>query len=63
LKQAELERFHVGPDRCREVAAISLPEGLSQAALRIERRVGRDDALWRKLEKVMEKFRISVCQA
>jgi chromosomal replication initiation ATPase DnaA len=37
--------------------------GLSQAARRIERRVGADDSLRSKLEEMLEKLRISVCQA
>ena len=35
--------------------------GLSQAARRIERRVGTDSLLARKLEKVTKSLRISVC--
>jgi hypothetical protein len=30
---------------------------------RIDRRVSKDDAMLRKSEKVLEKFRITVCQA
>lgn len=37
--------------------------GLSQAALRIERRIGTDDLLREKLNRLAEKLRISVCQA
>ena len=55
----------------RNVDSLSLSElagflnrdlsGLSQAALRIERRTGRDELLRKKLEKVSETLRISVC--
>ncbi len=37
--------------------------GLSQAALRIERRTGTDDLARKKLEKVSEVIKTSVCQA
>jgi chromosomal replication initiation ATPase DnaA len=37
--------------------------GLSQAALRVERRAGMDDVLRGRLDRVSEKLRISVCQA
>jgi chromosomal replication initiation ATPase DnaA len=37
--------------------------GLSQAALRIERRAGADDLLSRKLDRMMTSLGISVCQA
>ncbi len=57
----------------RNAASLSLSElagfldrdlsGLSQAALRIERRAGTDDSLRRKLDRVSEKLRISACQA